>query len=315
MKVFWSIDDVNNAMKGGVLAIGNFDGVHLGHQALIEKTLSLSPDHAHGVLTFSPHPASILQKNHALFSLTTDQEKIDEFTKCGVDVAILHRIDEAFLKISPEEFIEDMLVRRLAIKHVVVGDDFTFGSYAKGNIDHLRDFGKKYGFVTHVIESVMVNGIRCSSTAIRNYLRLGQLQEARAMLGRDFSLAGTVVPGQKKGASLGFRTANIAPPRGFQLAHCIYATVARIGSKDYLSATNVGVRPTITADKKLVVETHIFDQDFDLYGQTLRIFFIEMLRPEEKFTSVNELQKHIAQDCERVRALARANPTRFHVKD
>jgi riboflavin kinase/FMN adenylyltransferase len=135
------------------------------------------------------------------------------------------------------------------------------------------------------------------------------------MLGRHYSFAGVVVSGQKKGALLGFPTANIEPPAGFMLAHCVYASIARIGKNDYLSATSVGTRPTMTTDKKVVVETYVLEQNFNLYGREIRIFFIEMVRHEKKFASIDELKKHIAEDCERIRELARVNPTHFRIKD
>lgn len=294
--------------------IGNCDGVHRGHQALIATAHKVANNHPVGVLTFSPHPSRIL-KNVPHFRLTSDDDKIEIFRKLKVDVAILHRINEQFLMISPADFVKDYLVQQLRVSHVVVGDDFTFGSGAQGDVARLLHWGGQFGFQTHVVKPIEVHLQRCSSTAIRNFLHAGKIEPATAMLGRPFCMAGPVIAGEKIGRMLGFATANINPPEGFGLKHGIYATVTRVGDEDFVSATSVGIRPTVSNEKKLLIETHLLDFDRDLYGLSLRIFFIEYLRPEEQFSSLEALREHIAQDCEHIRQIARRNPTRFQVKD
>lgn len=315
MKIFWSIDDAKATIACGALAIGNFDGVHRGHQALIKKARSLAPAGPVGVLTFTPHPSHVLKKNSDHVSIMTDHDKIAALACFDVDVAILHTIDEEFLNVSPDAFVRDMLFARLSMRHVVVGDDFTFGKAALGTTKLLKTLGDKLGFHTAVISQIMIDGERCSSTAIRNYLRGGTITKANAMLGRSYSLSGIVVPGHKRGALLGFPTANLLPREGFPLARGVYGTVTRVDGHDYVSVTNIGCRPTVTEEKTVVVETHIFDRKDELYGKEIQIFFVDHLRSEKKFAGLEELQEQIAQDCARVCELQRSNPTRFQIKD
>ncbi len=319
MKIYRSVDEAGKTLAHGAVALGNFDGVHLGHQALIKMANSLKVEALSGVLTFSPHPSVILHPGRAHFSLTSDEEKVRQFARLDVDVAIMQKTDEEFLRLSPENFVERILIGELGVKHVVVGEDFSFGSGARGNVLTLRKLGVPLGMLTHVVPPVLVNGERCSSSAIRQYLRNGNVASANAMLDRAFSFSGTVRPGLKQGRVLGFPTANLLPPPGFDLCHGIYATITRVkssdGHQDFLSATSIGVRPTIGPNLHCLVETHVLDQDLDLYDQDLQIFFIERLRPEIKFASLEALRKQIGEDCEQIRALHHAHPTRFHVKD
>lgn len=319
MDIFWSVDDVGTTLAGGALAIGNFDGVHLGHQALIKKAHHVKGRNNCGVLTFSPHPNEVLKKSKSHFYLMTDQEKIEALSRLGVQVAIVQRINEAFLKISPRAFVDQVLVNRLKIKHVVVGEDFSFGNQALGDVDLLNAQGRVQGFITHVVDPVLFKGERCSSTAIRNYLRAGDVLMANGMLGRWFSLGGVVTSGQKKGGVLGFSTANLPPHPGLALCHGVYATVTRVptssGHQDLLSATNVGVRPTVAKEDKVVIETHCIDREIDLYDQFIRVFFVEYLRKEIRFASIEALQEQVRQDCDLIRQRHRLHPDRFRVKD
>ncbi len=318
MKVFWSVDDVGDEIENGALAIGNFDGVHRGHQALIKKVKELSTKAS--VLTFTPPPAAVLQKNIHHFSLTCDQQKIRLFDKLGLDTAVMLRIDGDFLNIKPEAFVDEILVKRLKVKYVVVGEDFRFGYRALGDVNVLKSMGQKRGFETHLVSSVTINGQRISSTNIRKNLKAGKLDLASAMLGRPYSLLGVVTHGHKKGGSLGFKTANIIPTDGFSLKAGVYATVTRKvdGDKfaDFLSVTNVGFRPTVTTDKTLVVESHCLDQEIDLYGKTIEIFFIERLRDELTYVSIKALQEQVQKDCQAVRQMYHSPAQfRFHMKD
>ncbi|HXW52843.1 MAG TPA: bifunctional riboflavin kinase/FAD synthetase [Myxococcota bacterium] len=318
MKVFWSVADVGDETKNAALAIGNFDGVHLGHQALIRKARELSSKAS--VLTFTPHPETVLHSDAGHFYLTSDQQKIELFAKLGVANAIIHRIDKDFLKKKPEDFVEHILLKRLKVKYVVVGEDFTFGYRAMGDISVLKALSERFGFITLVVPPVIINGQRISSSIIRQDLRSGELDLARAMLGRPYSLLGVVEGGQKKGGILGFATANITPPLGFGLKTGVYATVVRVGDgdafQDYLSVTNVGFRPTVTTKKTLVVESHCLDQDLELYGQVIKVFFIHRLRDEQAFPSITVLQEQVEKDCQAVRQMYHSPAqARFRVRD
>jgi riboflavin kinase / FMN adenylyltransferase len=306
MKVFWSVDEVLDEMRFGTLAIGNFDGIHLGHQQLMKMAEYDKGKFCSGVLTFSPHPHEILYKKN-LFYLTCDEQRLAIMKNLSLDVVIIHRIDQEFLNLSPQEFVENILLKKLKIGQVIVGDDFTFGKKALGKIDSLILYGKKFGFKVKIIKPVLVENEHCSSSKIRKYLSEGNLSLANKMLGRPFSLLGSVKSGQKKGGQLGFKTANIIPPNGFLLFKGVYATLTRVflnnGFADYLSATNVGFRPTVTNEKKLIVETHCLDQDLMLYGQKIEIFFIKFLRGEMKFNSILDLKNQVQKDLEHVRNL------------
>lgn len=307
MKVFHSMD-TGDFLNMGALAIGNFDGVHLGHQALLKKT-SLLKGQAHaGVLTFTPHPHELLFPDTPHFYLSSDAQKEELFTMLGLDAAIFQPVDQEFLLLSPEQFVDD-LVNRLKIKHVVVGADFTFGQKALGTAELLTTLGARLGFSTHIIEKISVDGMACSSSAIRNLLRNGDIKTANRLLDRPFSLRGKVVLGQQQGQHLGFPTANIIP-KNFFLKHGVYASITRIktgeGLKDELSITNVGIRPTISDSNTLIVESHALSGSFDLYGQEIEIFFLERIRDEQKFPTILALQEQVKLDCLKVRQMKEA---------
>lgn len=312
-----SYHDVSGLLLGGAITIGSFDGVHLGHQALIARAIELSGQKRMGVFTFSPHPNEIL-KRVPHFYLTTDEQRVLHFLNLGVDVALLQSIDAQFLSITADDFITNMVAKALKVSHVVVGADFTFGRDAEGDVSKLTQLGMKLGFATHVMDDVVINHERCSSTAIRRYLSNGNVHDARMMLGRPYAIRHVVEHGQKLGADLGFRTANMNPPKGFSLRNGIYATVTRLtnehGFTDYISATSVGVRPTVTNSGNVVVETHILDQDCALYGETIEVFFVEWLRDEIKFASTHALVGQIERDCDQIRALAQEKPELFVVE-
>lgn len=305
------MDEVGDLLAHSAVAIGNFDGVHKGHQELIKKAHKLS--NVVGILSFTPHPAELLHSNFNQFYLTNDEQKLAIFSKLDVDCAIIHRIDHHFLRLSPPSFV-DLLVNKIKMSHVVVGEDFTFGIKASGDVDLLQQFGKGR-FSTHSIKDVTHHACRISSSAIREYLQEGQLDLANHMLGRPFSLMGTVIKGQQKGRLLGFKTANIRPLPGFLLKRGVYRSFLRHDDRNYLSVTNVGLRPTVTDEKILMVETHCLDQDIELYGQTVEIFFIERLRDEEKFNSLTALQEQVQKDCQVARQKHHLDRDRFSVEE
>lgn len=316
MKVFYSVDEAADNMAHGALAVGNFDGVHLGHQALIRETLKLKGQFNSGVLTFSPHPQEILQKKAQIY-LTTDEDKIRIFSRLGIDVVVIEPINQEFLSLSPKCFVENILVKKLGAKQVIVGHDFTFGEKAEGNVEMLRSLGSLFGFGVFVVPPVMVNNERCSSSRVRELLALGQVTLANAMLGRHYSLRGTVITGRKLGGPLGFSTANLKPNPCFGVRRGVYATITRVyeqqNSKEYLSATNVGVRPTISHDDELIVESHCLTGNPDLYGKSIEVFFVQYLRDEEEFDSITALQEQVQKDCLMIRQMFHGHPQLFQV--
>lgn len=289
------------------IAIGNFDGVHKGHQALIAK-LRLEKKHKPGgVLTFSPHPSVLLSPKQEHFALTTDEQKIRLLRNYGVDFVIIQNLSWEFLNHSADFFIDEVLISKLAVSDVIVGDDFRFGSMALGSISDLLKRADAGKYNLHVVNGLFLDTNRASSSLIRSLLRDGKVKEAQRILTRPFSLLGRVSSGQGLGGPLGFATANIAAPKGFSLAHGVYATYTRVydtaGAVDFLSATNVGTRPTITSSKEVVIETHLIKQKLNLLNKEIEIFFVERLRGEETFSSIEELRVAIDNDCKQIQRL------------
>lgn len=314
MTTFSSIDAVEDFMRDGVLAIGNFDGVHVGHQALVRKVNEIKGLRPGGVLTFDPHPKHYFNRDQAFFCLSASHHKARMLHEMGLEAVIIHPLCSDFLSLSPRQFVRSVLHEKLQIKDVVVGDDFSFGAGARGKIADLKRLGQECSMNIHVVPAILSGKERCSSSAIRHYLEEGLLDKARPMLGRPFSLFGRVRPDQKKGASLGFATANLKP-KDFFLKRGVYASVTRVfsghGHQDFLSATNVGVRPSVTSAQELVVETHCLDQLLELGGQEIEIFFIEFLREEIKFPSIKALQEQVQKDFQAVRQAFHLHPERF----
>lgn len=294
MQVFHSIDESLGFLSDGALCIGNFDGVHLGHQALIKKTCNLKGKAQAFALTFSPHIKEILCPKSPHFYLSNNAQKIAHFSKAGLDGAIFHKVSKEFLELSASDFIKELAVK-LKIKHVIVGEDFTFGQRALGDTTLLKSLGSKLGFMTHVISKVAIDGVTCSSTTIRNYLKDGDIPSAKKLLGRDFSVFGTVISGQKQGRILGFPTANLKP-ENFFLKPSVYVSLTIFNGQKLPSLTNVGVRPTVSDRNEILVETHILHEEPDLYGQEIEVYFLERLRDEIKFPSLMALQEQLQLD-------------------
>jgi riboflavin kinase/FMN adenylyltransferase len=289
-------------LRHGVVTIGNFDGVHRGHQALLALANRIKKQRPLGALTFSPHPVEFLYPHKNLFRLTSDQHKTQLLLENGADFVILQKLDKNFLNLSPKSFIKQILEDQLACEELVIGDDFRFGKNAHGSIADLA----AQSFKLHVVPGYEINHVRCTSSAIRKYLSMADLKSAEAMLGRKFSLIGRVCSGLGLARNLGFNTANIIPPPNFALARGVYATYTRFLQNYYLSATNVGVKPSLGVESMLTVETHCLDQNLDLHDAELEIFFLEYIRKEKRFSSLETLQEQVHKDLNYIRSLAKA---------
>jgi riboflavin kinase/FMN adenylyltransferase len=269
------------------VAIGTFDGVHLGHQAVIEG--------ADTVLTFDPHPLAILHPAALPKLITPFAVKRDVIEGLGVRELVIIPFDEQFAHLSAEEFIEHVLVERLNATDVSVGENFRFGAKAKGDPEML---GRHPEFATRVIPLVEVDGETVSSTRIRALVSAGDMERARRCLGAPFMVEGTVVKGDRRGRELGFPTANIVPDDTLVIpGHGVYAAFAN-GTP---AAVNVGVRPTFESGRGLLIETYLIDHDEDLYGKTLRVAFVERLRGEKRYAEVDELIAQMHDDVEGAR--------------
>jgi riboflavin kinase / FMN adenylyltransferase len=292
------------------VAIGNFDGVHLGHQALLAETRRRAgAERAAVALTFMPHPARVLAPAKAPPLIMPLPRRLTLLGEVGADVVVIQPFTPEFAAVEADDFVRRVLARELGAADVVVGFDFSFGRGRAGNVQRLQALGSELGISVAVIPPVSVDGLPCSSTRVRALVAAGDMRRAAALLGRPFELEGVVVRGAARGRSLGFPTANLAAETELAPRLGIYAARARLadGPDDataHVAAVSVGRNPTFTGpDAPITVEAHLLDFTGDLYGRRLRLEMIEWLRDEQKFDSVQALVAQIGADVARVRAL------------
>ncbi|MEM9491769.1 MAG: bifunctional riboflavin kinase/FAD synthetase, partial [Myxococcota bacterium] len=286
----------------------NFDGVHRGHQRLLEETLSaaarLGGDSV--VLTFDPHPAQVLTPDRAPPLLCTRERKLELLAAAGISVCVVEPFDRALAALSPDQFVQTILCQVIGAKHVVVGYDFTYGNKRAGTTETLRQFGSEHGFTVTVIEPVAVDEVVASSTRIRELVGAGEVGQVRTLLGRAHDVDGVVVRGAGRGRTIGVPTANIQVADGLLPAAGVYAVWARVldGSSERLAgAANLGVNPTFTAAGQLSLEVHLLDFSGDLYDKPMRVEFVQRLRGEQRFDGVDALVAQIHADIARAREI------------
>ncbi len=311
MRTFCSLDEIGGALDGCAVAIGNFDGVHLGHHRLLDtaRRLAASRGAPAVALTFRPHPAKVLSKDLAPPLLATAARKRLLLEETGLDAAVFAPFDRGYAATTAEEFALRDLAGKLGARDVVVGPDFTFGKGRAGSAALLAQLlGEKAE--VHVVAAVTVDELVVSSTKIRELVLTGRVAAAARLLGRPFVLDGTVVRGQGRGRTLGIPTANVAPETEVRPASGVYAVVAAsaaLGGRVVGGAANIGRKPTFGASE-VTVEVHLFDVDADLYGAPLSVAFLERLRGEEKFSGPEALVAQIRKDIEDARAIAGSTP-------
>jgi riboflavin kinase / FMN adenylyltransferase len=288
-----------------VLALGNFDGVHRGHRKILDRVRRVATEHGATpvAMTFDPHPSRVVRPDKAPALLMTTAQKLQALAEAGVQGAAIVRFTYELSQWDPEAFVRTVLVDWLRVAEVWVGANFLFGHDRTGNFSMLRMLGARYGFKTEKIDPIRYKDFVVSSTRIRRLVSEGRLDEAGALLGHEYWLDGTVVPGDHRGGQIGFPTANLCTENELLPPFGVYATTVTIGEIVYPSVTNVGVRPTVDASGRVVVETHLFDYDKDLYGAAIRVGFVQRLRDERAFASIDLLKGQIAADCQRARAL------------
>jgi riboflavin kinase/FMN adenylyltransferase len=287
------------------LTIGNFDGVHLGHQAMLHQ-LRLSADKMGlpaAVLTFEPHPREFFAPDTAPARLTTLREKLELLDAVGVDAVYVLRFNSALAATSAEAFIRSLLVERLNVRWLLVGDDFRFGARRAGSFEMLEEAGTRSGFECFSLSSVMVDGIRVSSSAVREALAGGDLELARNLLGRPFFITGRVGYGQQLGRTLGYPTANLClKRRGIPLSGIFAVTVKGLGPDELPAVASLGTRPTVTSSGEPLLEVHVFDYDRSLYGRRIHVNFLRKIRDEARYENLEALTAQIARDAEAARA-------------
>lgn len=310
MRVIHGSDAIPPEARGAVLAIGNFDGVHRGHQALIGRTIAEARREGRpaGVLLFEPHPREFFSPDVPHFRLTPLAEKLGVLEDLGLDLAIVLPFDAKLAALEAGRFIDDILVGALGIAHLVVGYHFFFGRNRSGSTETLRAAGKAQGFGVTVVEPVAERGEPFSSTAIRLKLAEGDVKGAAELLGRPWHVRGPVIGGAQRGTGLGFPTANVAMAKGTALGHGIFAVRVKLDDGRLLDgAAYLGTRPTFD-DGMPVLEVFLFDFDERIYGRTIEVSFIDKVRDDRKFASVDDLVRQMQADCEKARAILTAAP-------
>jgi riboflavin kinase/FMN adenylyltransferase len=287
-----------------VVALGNFDGVHMGHQEILRTAIELARPHrgAAFALTFDPNPAKVLAPERAPRMIMTPEDKLECLRVSGIDAVLVIEFSRAFSMVEPRDFVRDYLIKRIGARGVVVGHSVSFGHNRAGNAERMLALGAEMGLEVRVVGPVKITGIEVSSSRIREAIAAGDMRTAAQLLGRAHFLRGPVVHGRERGRKIGFPTANIQsrteclPPDG------VYATRLALDNGAYASITNIGMRPTF-AEPERTIEAHVFDFDRDIYGADVRLEFIERIRPERKFESADALAAQIASDLKRARQI------------
>lgn len=304
MNVFRSIGGLS-AIPGPVfLAIGVFDGVHLGHRAVLERTLRAAADGG-GIavaLTFDPHPATVLRPGQVPALLTSTRHKLRLIEAIGFRHALVVDFTAGFAATPAGDFVRALAEAARPLRSISVGENWAFGRGRKGNLELLQSLSAKLGFEAAGLPAVTVDGLAVSSTAVRAAVETGDLPLAARMLGRDFSLLGTVVPGRKLGHTLGFPTANVRPESEQLPLNGVYAVRVTLDDTQRAAVANIGTRPTVApGSSERVVEVHLLDFSGDLYGRDIEVSFHEFLREEQKYSGLDALRRQIAVDIDRAR--------------
>jgi riboflavin kinase/FMN adenylyltransferase len=302
MLVFRTVPD--RASSPTVLAIGNFDGLHLGHRALLERLTGKARELGlpASVMTFEPHPRELFTPDQAPARLTSLREKLGLLEANGIERTYVLHFSRKLAALTAEEFIEKVLVRGLAVKHLIIGDDFRFGRGRTGDFEMLRNAGAVHGFGVEAMHTIDIDGERVSSSAVRETLAAGDLEHAARLLGRPYNISGRIVHGNKIGGRIGYPTANIQLKRKrVPLAGVFAVTVSGLDKRHLPGAASLGVRPTLGAGLQSVLEVHLLDFDRRVYGEHVTVHFLHKMRDEAKFASLDELSAQIARDVAAIR--------------
>lgn len=287
--------------KPTIVTIGTFDGVHIGHKKILEKIIcnTNNSDYESLVLTFFPHPRTVLQSETEMKQLNTIEEKSDLIKKAGIDNLVIHPFDKDFSQLTAEEFVQKVLVSTFNVKKIVIGYDHRFGRNRTANIDDLIAFGNKYNFEVEQISAEELNEVAVSSTKIRNALSEGNIELANSFLGYNYSIKGLIVQGKQLGRTIGFPTANVRINEDYKLIpkSGVYVVKCKIENQSYFGMMNIGINPTVEDTNKVQkLEVNIFDFDDDIYNETITVSILKRIRSEQKFDSLEALKNQIALD-------------------
>lgn len=305
MHVYNGVRELNSPLESSVLTIGNFDGVHLGHQQLVETVVREARHYGIPavVYTFYPHPVKILKPEKAKQRLFDMRDQQQQMEARGIQAVIIEQFTKEFSQISAEDFLEHNILKNLNPKTLVVGHDFSFGAGRSGNIPFLEQFCAQKGIRLIIIPPFQLDGEVVSSTKIREHLRQGEIEKAQRLLGRPYYVRGRVEPGFKRGRTIGVPTANIHPDVEFLPRQGVYCTFTVINGKHHPSVTNIGVNPTFQTDGKgpVKIETHLLDFDESLYGIEVEVYLLHFIRDEMKFSGIDALKEQISLDIQEAR--------------
>ena len=298
MKTFHSFNEFKSTKKT-VLTLGTFDGVHIGHNAILDKICKASEKEnlESVILTFFPHPRLIVSNNYDIKLLNTMNEKAGLLEKVGIQNFIVHPFDKTFSELSPREFVTQVLIEKLNIQKIIIGHDHKFGKDRAADFNDLINFGKEFGFEVEEISAQQINEVSVSSTKIRNSLLEGNISLANEYLGYPYVLTGNVVKGNQLGRTIGFPTANIEIPEEYKLIpkNGVYIVTANVLDQNVFGMMNIGVKPTL-GENKLSIEVHLLDFDKDIYNQKIQVNLLERLRDEQKFDSFDALKSQLEKD-------------------
>lgn len=302
MQLIRGIQNIQPTDHGCVLTIGNFDGVHLGHKRVLEALVAQAKqlNTVAAVMVFEPQPQEMFAKENSPARLTRLRDKYNLLKKLGVQRLICVNFNEEFASLSAETFIEQLLVKKLGIKHLIIGDDFRFGQYRTGDFSMLNDYGQRFNFAVTDTQSYKMAECRISSTEIRKALEEDDLTTAEAMLGRPYAITGRVIHGEKNGRKFGFPTANVLLKRLVSPVAGVYAVSVMINQEQHYGVANIGCRPTLNGIRQQL-EVHIFDFNQNLYGQQIEVTMLKKIRAEKKFESIEALISQIQKDSEQAR--------------
>ncbi len=316
MKVFRGLPNAA-ARAPCALAIGNFDGVHLGHQVLLSRLRDAASrlDLDAAVMTFEPHPRAFFAQMHGDISkaptrIANLRDNLNSLTKAGVDRVIVEHFNAHFASLSPQDFIQKILVEGLHVKWILVGEDFRYGAKRAGDIAMLIAAGKHFGFEVETVEAVQDNGTRISSSAVRATLAIGDFAEAKNLLGRHYFISGHVVHGQKLGRTLGFPTLNLRVAHHRPAVQGIFIVqVHGLADQPLPGVASIGVRPTVDDSGRVLLETHLFDYNANAYGKLIQVEFLEKIRDEEKYIDLPTLTAAIERDATQAKTYFRNRTT------
>lgn len=302
MRITRGIKNYTERLTSPVLTLGNFDGVHLGHQAIFKKVVERAKElgGTSVAFTFEPHPLKVLAPERSPLLLNTFHGKMRLFDTAGIDVVICANFTRTFADQHPEDFARDVLHKLIQVKEVYVGYDYAFGKGREGSISSLKEMGRTHGFAVGVIDPVVIEGRVVSSSIVRELLAGGQVEEASRLLGRRYSIEGEVVHGSRRGHTLGFPTANLKTPNEVIPGFGVYAVLGTVDGRVYSGVASIGIRPTFDSGP-VSIEVYLFNFEEDLYGKEMEVTFVKRIRGEKKFPDAEALIRQIRKDVEDAR--------------